>query len=899
MSTEPPWHAISAGEALKRLGGAAEGLEDGEAAARLLRHGPNTPPQSRREALTAVVLRQLASPLIYILLFAALISALLGHWSDFGFILAVIVADATLGAILEWNAEMSAEALRSRVRVKAAVIRSGRRQELDAAELVPGDIVILQSGAAVPADVRLISAADLTIDESLLTGEAAAVRKDAGTAVGPEAPVGDRRTMAYAGTMVVYGRGAGVVSATGARTEIGAIAGMLAGAGGEAPLLLRMRKFTNRLAVVTLSLVFILAAAQVARGDPLFDILLFTIALAVSAIPEGLPVAITAALGVASSRMGKRGVIVRRLPAVEALGSCTLIATDKTGTLTVNRLTVKRLALANGAVFEVGGEGLELEGAIAPNDARGDAQDAQSLPDLRALAEAAILTNEAELNDQNGVIEAQGDAVDVAFLVLAAKAGIDRGALKARWEKRAGVEYEPKRGFSASLHVAEGKGRIAVKGAPEKVLPMCANVEGAERMVRELARGGYRVLAVAEADVPAGHALSEETPGNLRLLGLAGLIDPLRDEAPRAVAEARAAGVDVRMITGDHPETALAIARMLEPDEPQHVVTGAELAKLSGEALAAAVRDATVFARVEPAQKNLIVRALQAGGHFVAVTGDGVNDAPALKAAQVGVAMGRGGTDVARAAADLIITDDNFASIVAGVEEGRAAYANIRKVTWLLLSTGIGEIALFALAILAGAPLPLAAVQVLWLNLVHEGVQDVAISLEAKEPGLMRQPPRRPTEPLFDRLMIEQCLLVGLGIGALAFALFYWLVNAAQYEAAAARNLVLLFMVSYCNLHALNCRSETRSVFAIPLRANPTLILGVIGAQGLHIAAMHMPLFQQVLGLRPVSIVEWAGVIGLAAIVIALAEIYKLVRARPLARRARLIERKTVPEGAS
>ncbi len=895
MSPDPLWHTIPADQAIQRLDAGAEGLEEGEAAARLTRFGANTPPQSRRDALIGVVLRQFASPLIYILLFAALISALLGHWSDFGFILAVIGADATLGPILEWNAETSAEALRSRVRVVATVIRSGRRLEIDAADLVPGDIVILQSGAAVPADVRLIATTDLVVDESLLTGEAAPVRKDAHADVAPAAALGDRRTMAYAGTMVVFGRATAVVCGTGAQTQIGGIAGLLAGRGGEAPLLLRMRKFTNRLAVVTLALVFILAAAQVARGDPLFDILLFTIALAVSAIPEGLPIAITASLGVASSRMGKRGVIVRRLPAVEALGSCTLIATDKTGTLTVNRLTVKRIMLPDGAVLDVGGEGLELEGAIACSD---PTRDAPRSDNVRTFAEAGVLTNEAHLRDDNGVVEARGDAVDVAFLVLAEKASIDRAGLAEQCVRQAAIDYEPKRGFSASINICDDQAVISVKGAPEKILPMCEDVPDADVMVRRLASQGFRVLAVAQGAVPLEQDLGEDALSGLRLLGLAGLIDPLRDEAPRAVAEARAAGLDVRMITGDHPETALAIARQLEPGEPQRVVTGARLDDLGGEALASAIREATVFARVEPAQKNVIVRELQKQGHFVAVTGDGVNDAPALKAAHVGVAMGAGGTDVARAASDLIITDDNFASIVAGIEEGRAAYANIRKVIWLLLSTGIGEIMLFSLAIATGSPLPLAAVQILWLNLVHEGLQDIAISLEAKEPDLMRRPPRRPAEPLFDRLMIEQCLIIGVGIGALAFALFWWLINVANYEAPAARNLVLLFMVSYSNLHALNCRSETRSVFRISFRANPVLMLGVIAAQGLHLGAMHVPVLQDVLGLRPVSVVEWVGVLGLAAVVIVVAEAYKFMRARPLERRTLLIERKTAPQNA-
>jgi magnesium-transporting ATPase (P-type) len=359
-------------------------------------------------------------------------------------------------------------------------------------------------------------------------------------------------------------------------------------------------------------------------------------------------------------------------------------------------------------------------------------------------------------------------------------------------------------------------------------------------------------------------------------LGLAGLIDPVRDEAPAAVAQARAAGIDVRMITGDHPETALAIARQLDPAwSPQKALTGAELAALDGMARAEAVREAAVFARVEPAQKYAIVAELQAQGHFVAVTGDGVNDAPALQAAHVGVAMGAGGTDVARAASDLIITDDNFASIVAGVEEGRAAYDNIRKIVWFLLSTGVAEVLVFALAMAAGLPAPLTAVQILWLNLVTEGVQDVALAFEGKEPGVMARKPRRPREPMFDRRMIEQCLVIGLYVGAVAFALFAWLHRGLGWDVEAARNLVLLFLVWFHNFHVLNCRSETRSLFAVPLAANRLLIGSIVVAQALHLTAMHMPVLQDVLAIAPVSPAAWAGMMVLGASVLIVGEAYK------------------------
>jgi magnesium-transporting ATPase (P-type) len=585
--------------------------------------------------------------------------------------------------------------------------------------------------------------------------------------------------------------------------------------------------------------------------------------------------------------MGKREVIVRRLPAVEALGSCTLIATDKTGTLTVNRLTVKKVALSGAGVVDVEGEGLELEGEIRGTDGGAVAGDVES--GLIGLATAATLTNEADVGTTDGAVEARGDAVDVAFLVLAAKLGLARATLQTAHPPRASIPYEPKRSFSASANVDGERQRLSVKGAPEVVLPMCEGVDEdwASRQIETLTTAGYRVLAVADGDLD-NHVreIGPERLRGLRLLGLAGLVDPLRSEAAPAVAEARRAGIDVRMITGDHPQTALAIARQLDPDwSPTTALTGADLERLKGAEREQAIREAAVFARVEPSQKLDIVTELQKAGHFVAVTGDGVNDAPALNAADVGVAMGAGGTDVARSAADLIITDDNFASIVAGIEEGRAAYDNIRKIVWLLISTAVTEVTVFLLALAFGTPMPLTAVQILWLNLVAEGVQDVALAFEGREPDVMARKPRRPSEPVFDRLMIEQCALMGLYVGVLAFALFGWL-NASQgYGVDASRNLTLLFLVSFNNVHVLNCRSETRSFFRVPMSANRFVIASIVGAQAVHILAMHLPLLQGVLGLAPVSAREWSGVVALALTTLVVGEAYKLLRARPLAAR--------------
>lgn len=881
------WHGLDANDVLARLDSRHEGLSEAEARVRLEAVGANVLPEPKAAPLALVLLRQLRSPLVYVLLAAGLVSLALGERDDALFILLVLLLDAGIGAAQEWRAETSAAALKKILRIHPSVLRGGVRKTLDAEDLVPGDIVLLESGAAAPADLRLLSAHDLRIDESLLTGESLAVEKSLATPIAAATTVADRRNMAFAGSMVLAGRGVGVVCATGARTELGRIAHSLVGDDAPPPLLARMALMSRRIGIATLAVVAILAVGQLLRGAPLADVFRMTIALAVSAIPEGLPVAITIALAVASARMARRHVIVRRLPAVEGLGSCTLIASDKTGTLTANRLTARRVMLADGTAFDVAGEGLEPEGALTADPPAADGAAARQV--LLRLARASALSNEARLVLEDGAVEASGDSVDVAFLVLAAKLGLRREALLEESPQAAVLPYESEAGFSASLNGGDGARRIHVKGAPEKLLPMCADLDGEALLARvhQMAADGFRVIAVAEGVSDRETALREGPLSGLTLLGLVGLIDPVRQEVPAAVAACRAAGVQVRMITGDHPETALAIARQIDPDRrPERAVTGAELASLSGAELQRRVLEADVFARVEPGQKTLIVNTLQAAGHFVAVTGDGVNDAPALRAAQVGVSMGASGSDVARAAAELIITDDNFASIVAGIEEGRTAYANIRKIVWLLISTGVAEVLLFTLTLFTGLPMPLTALQILWLNLVHEGIQDVALALEGREPDAMARPPRPPGEPIFDRQMIEQCLVSGLYFGGGAFLLFGWLIGPGSQDLASARNLLLLFMVLFSNLHVLNCRSETRSIFRISLKANPVLIAALVGAPLVHVLAMHTPGLRDVLDIGPARAALWLPLVGLAASVLLVGELYKLLRARPLLHQA-------------
>ena len=878
LDTDRPWHAMSADAALAALDTGPQGLTSAEATRRRARFGPNELPHAKGPSLAVIFVRQFKNPLIYLLLAAALVSVVTGHAGDAAFIFIVLLINAIVGTTQEYQAARSAAALDALVRQAAVVHRDGMRMSIDSADLVPGDIVDIESGVRVPADLRLLTANDLRIDESLLTGESLPVEKDARSRLDPETPLGDRATMVHAGSSVLAGRGTGVVVRTGHATELGQIAQALATTEAPPPpLLVRLARFTRALGIAIVAAIAVLAVIQLSQGTPLAAVFFFAVALAVSAIPEGMPVAISVALAIAARRMARVNVIVRGLPAVEGLGACTMIATDKTGTLTVNQLTAKTLWLSGIGTLTVEGQGYVANGHVL-QDGAALAPDAAKA--ARRLAEAGALCNEASWRAQPGEGPVYvGDTVDVAFLVLAAKLGIDPEALRAARPATAFIPFESERRFSAGFYQADGGLVAAVKGAAEVILPMCAGLDTAalSRTVTELASQGYRVIAVAAGRV-AGSA-PEDLRG-LDFLGFVGLIDPVRPEVPDAIAKCRTAGVDVVMVTGDHPATALAIGRQLGmAHEREEVITGTDLAHLAGDPARfdAAVAKAKIFARVEPAQKLAIVQSLQRAGHFVAVTGDGVNDAPALQAADIGVAMGRSGTDVARSAGDLVLTDDNFASIVAGIEQGRAAYDNVRKVILQLVATGAAEIVIFFLAQFLGYPLPLVAVQLLWLNLVTNGIQDVALAFEAGEPGALTRPPRPPDQPIFDRRMIEATILSGAYMGGVSFAVFAWLIDSG-WSVETARNVLLLLMVSFENAMVLSVRSETRSIFRVPFRANPFVVLAVVAAQGVHIAAMHIPGLSDVLQIAPVSLQTWATTAVLALSLIAVIEIYKYVR---------------------
>jgi magnesium-transporting ATPase (P-type) len=895
------WHALTASEVLAHLAAGEGGLSEDEAAARRRRVGPNELPRAARDGLIRIYLRQFKNPLVYLLLGATAVSLGVGEFTDAAFIFVVLQSNAAIGTYQEWTAAASAAELDALIRNVVVALRDGTPRQVDAAELVPGDVVKLESGTLVPADLRLLAGWEVTVDESLLTGESTPVTKDAESVLTPAAPLVERRNMLFAGTTVLLGRVTGVVAATGAATQVGRIAAALVSEGAAPPpLVARLEQFSRVIGFVTLGLIALLAGAQLVQGLPLVTVFLFAVALAVAAIPEGMPVAITVALSIASTRMAGRNVIVRALPAVEGLGACTLIASDKTGTLTCNELTVKRVVLFGAGrrragpaplVAEVGGEGYRPQGAIL---VAGQEAAAEERAALLRLAESGALCNEASFHVAGDAVEHLGDTVDVAFLVLGAKLGLDTRSMRSAAPQLGLIPYEPHRRFGASFiredHGGAARAVAHVKGAAEVLLPMCAGLDRPAALAEadRLAAAGYRVIAVARGPVAMDDALAAapEALRGLELLGLVGLIDPVRPEVPDAVARCRAAGITVVMITGDHPDTALAIARQLDiARDASEVATGAELAEARDEpgAFDRRVTGARVFARVEPVQKLAIVQALQGAGEVVAVSGDGVNDAPALSAGDIGVAMGRGGTDVARGAADLLLADDNFASIVGGVEEGRIAYDNVRKLIFLLIAMGLAEIALFLLAVFAGLPIPLFAVQLLWLNLVTEGVQTVALAFERGEPGVLQRRPRPPGQPLFDRPMIVQVLVSGVYVGVVAFVFYRWCL-AQGMDTAAARNLLLLLLVLFENVHVFNARSETRSVFKVSFAANPFVVLAALGAQLLHIAAMYLPGLRDVLDLQPIGWADWFLVAPVALSLLLVVELYKWLLAPRLRR---------------
>ncbi|MBC8288321.1 MAG: HAD-IC family P-type ATPase [Nitrospinae bacterium] len=884
-ATTPPhpeeiWHTQPEADLFSKLNSTPKGLSISEVQSRLNIHGANQLPRAEPPPWWKIAIRQFQSPFVYILAVAAIVSIAIGEFIDASFIFGVLCLNATIGGFQEWKAEKSAQALQKLLQIRATVEREGRVYEVNAEEVVPGDIVWLESGNRVPADLRLLMTHGLEVDESLLTGESIPVSKNSVWSGEPSAPVADRLNMAYAGSIIIRGRSRGIVIATGMKTEIGCLAKAMMEAGsGKPPLIIRMEQFSQTLAWVVMVAIFVVGFLGIMfQGYGVLDMFMFGVALAVAVIPEGLPVALTVALAIGTKRMSECGVIVRRLAAVEGLGSCTMIASDKTGTLTCNELTVKEVYLPNGSVCQVSGQGFAPNGKIIFNEH--NVNSINEVDGLESLITAAVLCNEADLHAHGGEWSHRGDPTDIALLSLGQKIEVGQEQLLETYPQVNQIPFEPEYQFSASFHqLPTGQVRTFVKGSPEQVLSMCEkkSIKTILQTVEEMATKGYRVLAFAHGPAPKNldphHPPAE--PTKLEFLGLTGMIDPLREGVCEAIAYCREAGIDVAIITGDHPVTALTIARDLGLElTPEQVVIGTQLQDRSHEEMQEIVKTARVFARVAPYQKLELVNAMRAVGHYVAVTGDGVNDAPALRTANIGVAMGQSGTDVAREAAELVISDDNFATIVKGVKQGRIAYENIRKVIFMLISTGAAEVVVVTLAVATGFPLPLTPVQLLWMNLVTQGIQDVSMGFEHGEGDELKRKPRDVEEPIFNHLMIERSAFIAVWIGTLAFILFQQLLQAGV-ALESARNVLLLFIVLFVNIHMFNCRSETKSAFKTPLMQNPVLLFGVLGAFLSHVLVMYLPVGQLILKTQPVDGKTWLLVVTLASTSILLMEWHK------------------------
>jgi Ca2+-transporting ATPase len=860
------------------------GLTEEEAALRRGRYGLNALPAAQGESVLHIFLRQFLSPLIYILLAAAVVSAFISDVEDAVFIGVVLLINGVVGTIQEFSAERAAAALRSFERLIATVVRGGARRDIDARELVPGDCVVLEAGRRVPADIRLSVSDGLKSDESLLTGESAPVRK-----YSSEEATDDRASMVFAGTMITRGDGRGEVVATGMSTELGKIAASLSSRPlAKPPLLARLEGFARTLAVGVFVAIAVLIAAGLVQGMHPTELFMASVGLAVSAIPEGLPVAITVTLAIATRRMAARRVIIRNMPAVESLGSCTLIATDKTGTLTMNELTVTDVLLPDGT--RVSFERRSRQDAALDHEAPA----AREI--MAPLLKAAILPNEASLVLDDGKWVGSGDAVDLALLAAAHRAGVSHGGINDAHPLISRIAYEPEKKYAASFHHAKDDIAIFVKGAPETLIAMAetmlrdGSVAAIDRALllaqkQELAAQGLRVLAFAEGHINAAEdgQFGHSHLADLTFLGFVGMKDPLRPEVPDAIAACMAAGIRVAMITGDDPLTASTIAReaglQVEGLTP---VTGTELRDAEQQdraALDALTRTASVFARVEPLQKLSIVESLARNGHVVAVTGDGVNDAPALKHAHVGVAMGLKGTDIARESADVILADDNFASIVAGIREGRIAYANIRKVVFMSVATGAAEVLLFLFTVPFGLPIPLLAVQLLWLNLVTNGIQDVALAAEKAEGDELAQRPRRPGDPLFDQTMVRRILLSAALMSACGVGLFAWQLSNGQ-PLEDVRNGLLVQFILFENALTLCARSERMPLFGRNFLSNPLLLGGVLITQLLHVAAMYVPAVGGTLEIKPIALSDWFVLLAPALLLVAALELDKLLERR-------------------
>ena len=836
------------------------------------KYGVNILPKKKKDSIFKIFINELKDPILLLLLIAVIISFLAGEVIDSIAIIMIVFVDVIIGTYQEKKANNTAEALQKLVKTKTKVIRNGELITIDAEELVVGDYVLLESGDKISADMRIVEAQNFAVDESILTGESLQVIKNEKVITKKNISINEQNNIVFSGTNVVTGRAQAIVIRTGLETEIGKIADSINNTEDEkSPLTIRVETLSKQISKLVLVVAIIITILLIVKGVPYNEIFLSVIALAVSAMPEGLPLALTMALSIASNKMVKKNVIVRQLKSAEALGSCTVIASDKTGTLTVNEQTAKKILLPNGNEYDITGTGFETLGVVKGNN----------ISLAKELSFLGVINNEASI-DNNKII---GDSIDAAFLVLGKKLNVN--VSKTKILKM--IPYESENKYSAVFYEKNNEVYCTVKGSLEVVKSFCKDINLINETIdsnllenqnESLAKNGYRVIALASGKVNNKEDYSIKDIKNLKFMGMVGFIDPIRKEVISSISHCKTAGIKVLMITGDHPLTAFSIAKELNLSENyDSVTTGDEIEKIHSQGkniFDSFIKDKIVFSRVTPIQKLWIVESLKRQGEFVAVTGDGVNDAPALKTANIGVAMGSG-TDLARETADMIIIDDNFKSIVKGIKEGRVAYANIRKIIYFLISCGMAEVIFFCLSIIFNLPMPLVAIQLLWLNVVTDGIQDFALSFEKAEKGILKEKPRSPYESIFNKVLLQEILVSGLVIGLVVFTTWYLLLNRFNMEINVARGYIMALMVFIQNIHVFNCRSENKSAFSVPLKNNKLIVIGVLASVLLQIIVMEVPLLANLLQTKSMSIVHLVILFLVALSILVIVEIYKYI----------------------
>lgn len=879
-------HSMNKDQVLRSMSVTEEGLYEQEVIRRRDEYGINTLPQGRKAGPLIILLRQFQNPLIYILLISSFITFATGKYVDASVVLGVVLLNALIGFIQEYQAGKEIEALSQLVPEKVRVKRNQKAIEIESKELVPGDIVQFQSGDKVAADIRLLDTNGLRIEEAALTGESLPVEKR-DVEVSLDASLGDRVNMAYSGTLVAAGQGTGVVTSIGQKTELGRIAGMLETTTDmETPLTKSMAHIGKVMSVAIFLVAILLFAISFYRGVSLTDALMVAITLAVAAIPEGLPAIITISLAIGVRRMAKRKAIIRKLPAVETLGATSVICTDKTGTLTKNEMTVQALWTPE-ATYTVTGVGYGRQGTYFR-----DGMEIQKVPDdLFELLKSGVLCNDTVINDKNGGRVVLGDPTEAALIVAFEKIEGNIESLHQSNARLASIPFESERQFMATLNATSKGNIIYIKGAPETILNFVrkdgSNPDVIRQMISTFANEGLRVLAFASKKHDGTDFSESDLDQAFELLGLVAMIDPPREEAIKAIRECHSAGISVKMITGDHKETAEAIAKMLKIANARGAISGTELEKLSDAELETVANDANVFARVAPEHKLRLVRSLQKQGNVTAMTGDGVNDAPALKQADIGVAMGITGTSVSKEAADLILLDDNFATIRTAVEEGRRIYDNLVKSLVFVLPTNLGLALIILTAVVmpqsqGSVLMPILPVQILWINLVASVALALPLAFEAKEPGLMARPPRPANEPIFTSFVLWRTIIVAvlMALGAIVLFLHELRTSSIREAQTMAVTTVIFFQIFYF----LTCRSLHTSIWKIGLFSNPTAYFGIAVLLVLHFGFVYAPFMNRFLHSAPLPAAEWAQAIAVAALVLPVIAMEKIIRKKLLER---------------